>query len=77
MEQLGLFPEEDTHRIRGTVVKTDRGWCAQIAGGWWTAYGSTRKSAISSVVRQYQKERDYSHGIKSRIESAQDSERRG
>ena len=62
MEQLCLFPE-DTLKIQVEIYADDRGYRAQIAGGWWAAWGKTPKAATENVKRRYQSEQDYLNGV--------------
>lgn len=55
MSQLSLFPPDD-YTISCIVVQEENRWCALIAGGWWIAYGETKKKAIRNVVTKFERE---------------------
>lgn len=52
---MSLFPPDD-HTISCVVVQEENRWCALIAGGWWIAYGKTKKAAISLVITKFERE---------------------
>jgi hypothetical protein len=44
--------------IQVTVVEIEPGrWQALIAGGWWCAYGITKKKAAKTVTNNFNRER--------------------
>lgn len=55
MRQMSLFPPDD-HTIPCVAVQEENRWYALIAGGWWIAYGKTKKEAISNVVTKFERE---------------------
>lgn len=64
-KQLSLFelePESNKGETLTGIVYPDpegRGWIAELCGGWYMAIGKTKKSAIDSVIRQYEREMEF------------------
>lgn len=63
-KQLHLFGGEQQNRKPDGIVyqvKENR-WRAELFGGWYVAYGPTKKAAIRSVLQQYYREQEYHEG---------------
>ena len=55
MKQLRLWPD-DTQKVVVEIHKTQDGFMAVLAGGWWIGFGSTPQRAARNAVKRYQDE---------------------